>query len=192
MTKTTRLIFLGPPGAGKGTQAKILARSLQIPHISTGEILRDAISQQSSLGQKAQEYVDRGELVPDELMLDLIRKRLSQPDARNGWILDGFPRNVEQASFLEPLLKELDQTNFLVINLEVPDSVLIARLLARGRKDDTEATISRRLEVYREQTAPLIEHYQSLGKLHSANGDLEPEEVTQALKQLVEKSLPSE
>lgn len=99
-----RLIFLGPPGAGKGTQAKLLSEQLNIPHISTGDILRSAVAQATPLGQKAKEYMDRGELVPDELLLDLIRDRLSQPDAKEGWILDGFPRNVSQAFFLEELL----------------------------------------------------------------------------------------
>ena len=181
----TGLIFLGPPGAGKGTQAKILANSLQIPHISTGEILRNAISQQTPLGQEAQKYVDQGELVPDQLMLDLIRKRLSQPDAQEGWILDGFPRNVKQAAFLDQLLEEIEQPNCSVINLEVPDSILTTRLLSRGRKDDTEETIHRRLQVYREQTAPLIEHYSSCDSLYSVNGNLTPEAVTQSIKQFV-------
>ncbi|MGH2413704.1 MAG: nucleoside monophosphate kinase, partial [Microcystaceae cyanobacterium] len=138
MTKTTGLIFLGPPGSGKGTQAQLLAEMLEIPHISTGEILRQAIAQQTSLGQKARSYVDRGELVPDELMLDLIRERLGQPDAQKGWILDGFPRNVAQASFLDRLLEELNQSSNYTVNLEVPDNIIIERLLLRGREDDTE------------------------------------------------------
>src|SRR4028118_2241857 len=102
----TRLIFLGPPGAGKGTQAKLLADLLNIPHISTGEILRSAVAAQTPLGQKAKAYMDKGELVPDELLLDLVRDRLSQADAQSGWILDGFPRNVSQAAFLDDLMQE--------------------------------------------------------------------------------------
>lgn len=180
----TRLIFLGPPGAGKGTQAQRLAAMLDIPHISTGEILRDAIAQGTSLGQKAQSYVDKGELVPDELLLDLIRDRLDQPDAQNGWILDGFPRNVNQASFLENLLQELNQ-NCDCINLEVPDEVLLDRLLARGRKDDSPETIRRRLEIYHHDTAPLIDFYRNRSVLKSVNGDLSMEEVTNSLKQVV-------
>ncbi|GAC1451297.1 MAG: hypothetical protein NVSMB70_19890 [Chamaesiphon sp.] len=101
----TRLIFLGPPGAGKGTQAKILADLCEIPHISTGDILRNAKAQGTPLGQKAQSYMERGDLVPDDLILDLIWERLNQPDAKTGWILDGFPRNVAQASFLDKLLR---------------------------------------------------------------------------------------
>jgi adenylate kinase len=180
----TRLIFLGPPGAGKGTQAQRLAAMLNIPHISTGEILRNAIAQGTSLGQKAQSYVDKGELVPDELLLDLIRDRLNQPDAKNGWILDGFPRNVNQASFLETLLQELNQ-NCDCINLEVPDEVLLERLLARGRKDDSPETIRRRLEIYHHDTAPLIDFYRNRSVLKSVNGSRTMEEVTDSLKQVV-------
>jgi adenylate kinase len=185
MTHEKGFIFLGPPGAGKGTQAQVLADFLQIPHISTGEMLRAAIAEQTPLGQQAQSYVDKGELVPDTLLLDLIRERLTQEDTQKGWILDGFPRNVSQASFLDQLLSELQQSSNYVLNLEVPDEILLARLLQRGRQDDNEMTIRRRLEVYREQTAPVIDYYQSQGRLHSINGHLLPEEVTQALKTLV-------
>ena len=188
MTQATGLIFLGPPGAGKGTQAHVLAQALQIPHISTGEILRQAIAQATSLGKKAQGYVERGELVPDDLMLDLIRERLGSADTQLGWILDGFPRNVTQASFLDKLLEELSQRADVVINLEVPDQILITRLLSRGRKDDTEETISRRLQVYREQTAPLIDYYRSRDKLYSIDGDRTPEFVSQFLKQIVDEA----
>lgn len=182
MTQGVRLIFLGPPGAGKGTQAQVLADLCAIPHISTGEILREAIADKTSLGQKAQNYVDKGELVPDGLILDLIRERLQEPDALHGWILDGFPRNVSQAEFLDALLLELNQSCDFVLNLEVPDPVLLERLLGRGRKDDNETTISRRLEVYREQTAPVIAFYQSRGSLKSVDGDRSMDEVTEALK----------
>ena len=188
MTQATGLIFLGPPGAGKGTQAYVLAQALQIPHISTGEILRQAIAQATPLGKKAQGYVERGELVPDDLILDLIRERLRSADTQLGWILDGFPRNVTQASFLDKLLEELSQKADVVINLEVPDQILITRLLSRGRKDDTEETISRRLQVYREQTAPLIDYYRSRDKLYSLDGDRTPEFVTQSLKQVIDEA----
>ncbi|BAW96016.1 adenylate kinase [[Synechococcus] sp. NIES-970] len=185
MVQSIRLIFLGPPGAGKGTQAQILAESHGIPHISTGEILRAAIANETELGQQAQGFVDRGELVPDSLILDLIRERLQQPDAQQGWILDGFPRNVSQAAFLNTLLAELSQQCNVALNLEVPDSTLIERLLSRGRKDDNQETIRRRLEVYREQTAPVIDFYQKQGSLQSVNGDRLPEEVTAALKDAI-------
>lgn len=185
----TRLIFLGPPGAGKGTQAKILADICQIPHISTGDILRNAKAEGTPLGKKAQSYMDRGELVPDQLILDLIRERLSQPDAQAGWILDGFPRNVNQATFLDTLLQGINQTYNQVVNLEVPDEILVARMLGRGRKegraDDTEEVISQRLKVYHQQTAPLIDYYSKRQHLVSIDGNRSLEEVTASLKQQV-------
>ena len=182
-----RLIFLGPPGAGKGTQAQLLSELYSIPHISTGDILRSAVNAQSSLGQKAKGYMDRGELVPDNLILDLIKERLAQADTKEGWILDGFPRNVSQAGFLDKLLGELNSNIDLVLYLEVPDEVLIQRLLARGRKDDNESTIRRRLEVYHQDTVPLIEYYQNCRILQTVNGDREMEDVTNSLKAVVDK-----
>lgn len=180
-----RLIFLGPPGAGKGTQAEQLAKACDIPHISTGEILRSAVAHQTDLGIKAQSYMDKGELVPDALILDLVRDRLTQSDIHSGWILDGFPRNVTQAEFLDKLLDELDQTCDCVVNLDVPDEVLIARLLSRGRKDDNEGVIRNRLVVYRAQTAPLIDFYRDRQALVSVNGNQPIHVVTAELKQLV-------
>jgi adenylate kinase len=129
--------------------------------------------------------VERGELVPDALLLDLIRDRLTQADARDNWILDGFPRNVAQAAFLEELLAEIGQASPSIVNLEVPQEVLIQRLLLRGRKDDSEDTIRRRLEVYQEQTAPLIEYYQDRDKLHSIDGDRAADAVAASLQDLV-------
>lgn len=180
-----RLIFLGAPGAGKGTQAKVLAELCKIPHISTGDILREAVANQTPLGMKAKSFMDSGELVPDQLVIDLMRERLSQSDAHSGWILDGFPRTVTQAAFLDDLLSEINQPYNYAVNLEVPDEVLIARLLGRGRQDDTEDVIRRRLQVYREQTAPLINFYQTRQKLVSVDGNAPPDEVTADLKNLV-------
>ncbi|MGB0561534.1 MAG: adenylate kinase [Spirulinaceae cyanobacterium] len=179
-----RLIFLGPPGAGKGTQAQRLAKSAQIPHISTGEILRQAIAQGTELGQKAQAFMDKGELVPDSLLVDLVRDRLQQPDATEGWILDGFPRTVAQAKFLDQLLGELQQSPVTILNLDVPESVLVERLLARQRGDDTEETIRRRLVIYHEQTKPLIDFYGGR-QLHTIDGNSSPDAVAQALHDLV-------
>lgn len=184
-----RLILLGAPGAGKGTQAKALAALSQIPHISTGDILRTAVTQQTPLGLQAQSYMDDGNLVPDQLVIDLIRDRLNQPDAAKGWILDGFPRNVTQATFLDALLVEIAQTYGYAVNLDVPDDVLVQRLLGRGRQDDTETVIRRRLQVYRDQTAPLIDFYQRWHKFVSVNGNVAPEAVTDALKQLVQQQV---
>lgn len=181
----TRLIFLGPPGAGKGTQSKILADFLNIPHISTGDILRQAITDQTPLGIKAQGYMDKGELVPDQLVEDLVKERLHQPDTQNGWILDGFPRKVTQAAFLEELLTTIGQSGEKAVNLDAPDEIVISRLLGRGRKDDSEEVIRRRLEVYREETAPLIDYYGDRHKLLTVNGNQSPEEVTTELQNLI-------
>jgi adenylate kinase len=177
-----RLIFLGPPGAGKGTQAQILAGIYQIPHISTGDILRAAVTEQTPLGIKARGYMNRGELVPDELILGLIKERLAQPDTQSGWLLDGFPRNVSQAVFLEKLLDELEEHPDKVINLEVPDEVLVERLLQRNRKDDNEDTIRRRLEIYHQDTVPVISFYSERDALKAINGNLSLEEVTHNLQ----------
>ncbi|HEY9736348.1 MAG TPA: adenylate kinase [Trichocoleus sp.] len=181
----TRLIFLGPPGAGKGTQAQALAAASSVPHISTGDILRTAVAEQTELGQKAEHFMSAGELVPDELMLGLIRERLGYDDAQPGWILDGFPRTVPQAEFLDHLLVDIAQPYDFVVNLDVPDEVILSRLQKRGRQDDNEAVIRHRLDVYRSQTAPLIDFYRGRQKLISINGNQPMETVTGDLKQLV-------
>jgi len=177
-----RLILLGPPGSGKGTQAQQLAQYWQIPHISTGDLLRSAVVQATNLGIEANAYMDRGELVPDGLVLAMVRERLSQPDAHPGWLLDGFPRNVAQAQHLDNLLAEMGQTCEGVFNLEVPDTILIDRMLDRGRKDDTADVIRRRLEIYRDQTAPILVFYQKRQELVSVNGNQTVAAVTDALK----------
>ncbi len=182
----TRLIFLGPPGAGKGTQANILSEHCSVPHIATGDILRTAVADQTELGQKAEQYMNAGELVPDSLILNLIRERLTQPDAKEGWVLDGFPRNVPQAEFLEQLLDEINQPFDFVINLDVPDEVIISRLLKRGRKDDAEEVIRHRLDVYRQQTEPLIDFYRNRQKLVSIDGNQEMGSVNADLRKVVE------
>lgn len=180
-----RLIFLGPPGAGKGTQASVVAQGGSIAHISTGDILRSAVKAQTELGKQADAYMSRGDLVPDELVLGLVKERLQEADAQNGWILDGFPRNAEQAKALDLLLAEIGQSPDFAVNFDVPDEVLVQRLLSRGRKDDTEAVIRHRLNIYREKTAPLIDFYQSREKLVSVNGDAEVDAVTQHLTALI-------
>lgn len=180
-----RLIFLGPPGAGKGTQASILADKCKVPHISTGDILRSAVSQQTELGLKAKSYMDKGELVPDQLILDLVRDRLGSSDTAVGWILDGFPRTTVQASFLDSLLEDIDQSYDFVVNLDVPDEILIERLLNRGRADDNEETVRTRLKVYRDQTAPLIDFYRTRQCFVSVDGNQPVDTVTDHLYTLV-------
>jgi adenylate kinase len=184
-----QLIFMGPPGAGKGTQAQLLAALWKIPHISTGDILRACVVAKTDLGQKAQSYMDRGELVPDDLLMDIVQDRMNQPDATAGWILDGFPRTVPQAAFFDRLLCDVEggksgkNCALRAVNLDVPDNILVTRLLSRGRQDDNEQTIRRRLQVYREQTEPLIEFYRNREQLIAIDGDRSMAEVTAELQQ---------
>ncbi|WP_094586011.1 adenylate kinase [Synechococcus sp. BO 8801] len=168
-----RLLFLGPPGAGKGTQAELLAERHQLLHLSTGDLLRAEVKAGTALGQEAEAVMARGELVSDALVLAIVRSRLE--GHTGGWLLDGFPRNLAQAEALDDLLAELDQRIERVLLLELEDGVLIQRLLSRGRADDNEAVIRNRLVVYQEQTAPLIDHYRQLGLLCSveASGTVE-------------------
>lgn len=189
-----QVIFLGPPGSGKGTQAARVSELFQVPHISTGDILRTHVAQQTDLGQKAKAFMDRGDLVPDGLILDMVLDRLHQPDAQKGWILDGFPRNVAQATFIEQVVLQQKAENasdnandksLNTINLEVPDQVLIERLLARGRADDCEQTIRHRLQVYHEQTEPLIQFYRDRNQLSIVNGNLSVDQVTAELKKAI-------
>ncbi len=181
----TRLIFLGPPGAGKGTQAQMLAVDCAVPHISTGDILRAAVADGTDLGKKAEAYMGAGELVPDELILDLIRERLAQEDAQVGWVLDGFPRNVSQAEFLIKLLEQIEQPADFVVNLDVADEVIVTRLLKRGRADDEESVIRHRLDVYRQQTAPLIDFYRDRQQLVSVDGNQPMEAVYASLQAVI-------
>src|SRR4030095_10525904 len=158
-----RVVFLGPPGSGKGTQAKFLAERLGGPAISTGEILRTAVREKTPLGQKAQAIMERGDLVSDDLIVDLIRERIAQADARRGFILDGFPRTIAQAEALERLLAERGDSVSAAVNFRVPDEELTRRMLGRaaaeGRADARPETIRERLRVYREKTEPLVAFY---------------------------------
>ncbi|MGB3508391.1 MAG: adenylate kinase [Microcoleaceae cyanobacterium] len=189
-----KLVFLGPPGAGKGTQAIRIAEFYQLPHISTGDILRTNVAQKTPLGIQAKLYMNRGDLVPDKLILGMVEQRLKNSDTENGWILDGFPRNVNQANFIEKLLSTSKNQKakiinpFIVINIEVPDDVLVSRLLSRGRRDDNVDTIKNRLEVYHQQTKPLIEFYQERQQLISIDGNQSVDAVTHSLKQAVDLS----
>ncbi len=154
-----RYVLLGPPGAGKGTQAAILSEKLNIPHISTGDLFRANIGEGTPLGVEAKSYIDAGKLVPTDVTARMVEDRLNQDDAAGGFLLDGFPRTVEQAEILTKLLADKGLELDGVINYEVSEDVVVERMLARGRADDNEETIRTRLGVYRDQTFPLIEHY---------------------------------
>ena len=169
-----RIVFLGPPGGGKGTQAKLLADRLKIPAISTGEILRAAVREGTPLGRQAKAVMESGELVSDDLMIALIRERLAEPDARIGFLLDGFPRTVDQAIALETLLDGNGSRLSTVVNLSVPEQVLLDRLASRSgqenRSDDARETVLERLRVYRQKTEPLIDFYRKRGLLVDVDG----------------------
>lgn len=168
-----RLVLLGPPGAGKGTQAQLLSDALNVPHISTGDLFRENISKGTELGQQAQEYMDAGRLVPTSVTADMVRDRLSQDDAAEGFLLDGFPRTIEQAELLEEMLNGKGLKLDAVINYKVSEDVVVERMLSRGRNDDNEETIRTRLQVYRDETAPLIDHYKDSIVNIDAEGSVE-------------------
>ena len=175
-----RLLFLGPPGAGKGTQAQRLSAREGLLHLSTGDLLRAEVQAGSELGKEAEAVMARGELVSDALVLAIVRSRL-EPH-QGGWLLDGFPRNLVQAKALDALLAELNQGIERVVLLELDDSVLVQRLLGRGRADDNAEVIANRLAVYRDQTAPLIAYYDALGLLSRVDGAGTVEEIEARLE----------
>ncbi|MEV4124593.1 adenylate kinase [Nocardia sp. NPDC049707] len=157
-----RLVLLGPPGAGKGTQADLLSDKLGVPHISTGDLFRTNISAQTPLGREAQKYIDAGDLVPSDVTNRMVEARVAEPDAANGFVLDGYPRTVDQADALEKILADMDKKLDAVLCFVVPEETVVGRMMARGRADDNEDVIRNRLRVYREETAPLLEHYDGL------------------------------
>jgi adenylate kinase len=180
-----RLILLGAPGAGKGTQALELADDLNIPHISTGELLRKEIQNSTPVGLQVTEYMNAGELVPDSIMIHILEDRLHDPDCQDGFILDGFPRTLSQAMYLKTLLERLNTPIDAVVSIEVPQQKIVARLSGRKRCDDTPDTIQRRLDVYDRETAPLKDYYLKEGILKPVNGDAEPEKVTRRILESV-------
>ena len=151
-----QLIIFGPPGVGKGTQAELIAKKLNIAHFSTGQILKDSVANRTNHKKKAKEIMDSGALVPDEIMIGIVKDALSSPDIKNGFLLDGFPRTLKQAEALETIFKELQFNNVVVISLTANDDEIVKRLLLRGRSDDTEETIKHRLNVYLEQTSKAL------------------------------------
>jgi len=175
------VLFLGPQGAGKGTQGKLISSEYGIPHIATGDMLRTAMAADTPLGRQVKPIYDRGELVPDDLMIELIRERLSQDDAGEGFVLDGFPRTSVQAEALDQMLAEIDRPLTVVVEFELPEEVCVERLTKRaaeeGRIDDTPEVIRTRLRLYHEQTEPLIEYYRARGILVTVPADRPVDEV---------------
>lgn len=178
-----KLLFIGPPGAGKGTQASLVAQRLGIPHISTGEMFRHHVSNGSELGKRVRAIIDEGGYVPDDMTVAMLAERLAEPDARPGYILDGFPRTGPQVEALDQLIgrEGLDR----VVLFEVDEDALAARMMSRGRADDTEETIRNRFKIYEEQTAPLIETYQERGLLVMVDGIGTVDEVTERVLEAV-------
>lgn len=193
-----RIVFIGPPGSGKGTQAKRLAEYLGVPHLSTGELLREARASGSSLGQLAAQYMDQGRLVPDPLVMALVGEKLQEPSMERGFLLDGFPRTLQQARALNESLTQRGTPLDLVLELRADESELVARMLRRAaqerRSDDNPQTIAHRMEVYRQQTAPLLDYYRFKGVLRVVDGMGTPDEVFERIKAVVDshrtRSLP--
>jgi len=186
-----RLVLLGAPGSGKGTQATRLKVELGVPHISTGDMLRAAVAAGTAMGRKAKAVMDAGQLVSDDILLGMLEERLAQADARAGFILDGYPRNLAQADALDHLLIKLNQPLDAVVKLDVPNEAIIARceirFKAEGRADDNPDTVRKRLAIYAEQTAPVAEFYARRGKLQVVDGVGELAEVTARVKRALQQ-----
>ena len=182
-----RLLLLGPPGAGKGTQALRLVQKLGIPHISTGNMLRDAVDAKTEVGLQAQAVMARGDLVSDEIVIRVAEQRLAAPDARRGFVLDGFPRTARQARALDAMLERVETPLERCVALSVDDEEIVRRLLKRsdieGRSDDNEQTIRKRLEIYRDQTKPLIAHYSRSGIVRAVDGAASVDEVAKRIEE---------
>lgn len=212
------VVLMGPPGAGKGTQAELIKNEYPIPHISTGDMFREAVSQGTELGKEAKKYMDAGQLVPDQVTIGIVRERLAQPDCKKGFLLDGFPRTTVQAQALDEVLEESGRRIEAVINIDVPSGVLIERMSGRvtcreckavynvhsnppqqrgvcdhcggeliQRSDDQGDTVARRLDVYLEQTNPLLDYYQQRDMLYNIDGNRATRAVYADVKTILEK-----
>ena len=183
--ETVRLVILGGPGAGKGTQAELLCSNLSIPLLAVGDILREAIADDTDLGKLAVSYVEKGELVPDATMIQFFRRRLLLWDVFNGWVLEGYPRTAFQAEELDFLLSDLAQQLDWAIWLKVPTEVLLSRSIRRDRSDDSPEILQRRLDLYHERTIPILDYYEYRNKLLTIDGDRSPEQVQQDILKIV-------
>ena len=175
------LLFLGAPGAGKGTQADLLCKTNSYLHLSTGELLRKEIEMNTNLGREVKDIINRGELVSDELVLKIVKQNLNKDN--KGWILDGYPRNLSQANSLHNVLNEINRPLEVVFYLDIPEEVLIERLLLRGRKDDTEETIRTRVNIFKKTTEPLIQYYEDLSLLEHIDADRDLKTISSDIKQ---------
>ena len=184
-----RLVLVGPPGAGKGTQAERLAERLNVPHISTGDLFRSNLRDETPSGIEAKRFMDAGDLVPDKVTVDMVSDRLGMPDAAVGFILDGFPRTVSQAESLAGFLHNNNADLDAVVELTLPDDTVVKRLLGRGRSDDTEEVIRRRQQIYRDDTTPLLDFYSS--RLVSVNAIGTVKEVTDRLLATLQNTVTS-
>lgn len=176
-----RLVLLGPPNSGKGTQAQRIAAAMDVPAVSTGDMLRRAVAEGSALGRRVKETLDAGELVDDATMAELVRDRLSRPDTAGGYVLDGYPRTLAQAETLAAILDEGGESLDAAVLMDVDEDELVARALARGRTDDREEVLRERFRVYRERTEPLIGYYERLDLLHEVDGVGSIGEVTRRI-----------
>jgi adenylate kinase len=185
------ILLLGPQGAGKGTQGKLIAAEYDVPHVATGDILRAAMAAETELGLKVKPIYDAGQLVPDELMIELIRERLGEDDAREGFVLDGFPRTMPQAEALDEMLREIGHDLDVVFELQLADEIGRQRMLKRaaeeGRADDTPEAIDNRLRIYHAETAPVVEYYRSRGHLVGIHADRPIPEVFAEIQRTLEQ-----
>lgn len=182
-----QLVFFGPPGAGKGTQAQRIVEQFGIPQISTGDILRAAVATGTALGKEAGPLMAAGKLVPDELVVGIVEERLREADCAPGFLLDGFPRTIPQAEALGRVLTKTGKQIQHVVSLEVPDEIIHERMKGRGRADDSPETVQKRLDEFRKLTAPLKEYYQRMGLLRTINGVGSLEEIASAIKQAISR-----
>jgi len=182
-----RIVFIGPPGAGKGTQAERLIETYAMAHLSTGDMLRAARDAKTEVGLKADKYMSAGQLVPDEIIVAIIAERLTQPDCGRGYLLDGFPRTIAQAEALDAMLAEKDTPLDVVLELQVPEEELFERLAGRGRADDTPDVIRQRLVAYRKQTEPLLDYYSGQKLLRSIDGLGSIDEIFQRAKTVLDE-----